>query len=828
MGRHFTALCVASTWLVPAVLAGEVVLVRDGLPGAVVVLGQDASAELRDAAALFVRYVEEASGARLPLVVGDPAPALPAAVRVLVGTGQPGVPRDLLPPELDDDGFVVVAEGDRVIVAGPTDAGTAFGVYDLLERHLGVRWLLPGADGTDVPARRTIVIPAGRRQDQPVFFSRLFSGLRGPAQTEWARLNRMHGRVSFHHNLIRLFPPETYTKTHPEFFPMKDGQTRFLPPTNETHGWQPCFSARGLVEEAVVNIVRSFRENPAQRSFSLGVNDSSGHCRCPACLVRVPAEKNFLDRADYSDLYFDWCNRVIEGVLKEFPEAWFGCLAYSEVAAPPRTVRVHPRLIPYMTYDRMKWIHPEIEAAGHAATEAWQAVSPTLGWYDYIYGSPYCLPRVYFHESAEYLGYGRDHGVRALYAEIYPNFGEGPKPYLYLRLWWNPAQDVEVLLNEWYERCVGPEAAPDLARYYALWEGFWTRDILASKWFSKGGQYLAFNSPGYLADVRPEAIAESRRLLESCIAKCQTDRQRARARLLERAFQYYEASAMAYLAHVGAAQAQTGSETAALDRLEQAVQGLTMAQKRRDLAAAFVTDPVLVHPIGLDRTPALAGTTWGGGGLWALADWARRGPNPVRQRVESLAATAAADLVREQAATLLALADGKTGAVAINGSFEDGSGDQATGWSFWRKPDVPPEKPLGRMARAAEAARTGAFGLLCEGILRGGPVRTVDLPGPGRYVAMVHAFAPAEPRSPGTVELSLTPVDSKGASLPAFSSGRLLPNPGTWTVFTVGLTVAATPPEKQAAKVRIVPILDGFQDGGKLFLDDVELHRVGQ
>ena len=78
------------------------------------------------------------------------------------------------------------------------------------------------------------------------------------------------------------------------------------------------------------------------------------------------------------------------------------------------------------------------------------------------------------------------------------------------------------------------------------------------------------------------------------------------------------------------------------------------------------------------------------------------------------------------------------------------------------------------------------------------------------------------------MELSLTPVDAKGTSLPAVSAGRLLPNPGTWTVFTVGLTVAVTPLGKQAAKVRIVPILDGFQDGGKLFLDDVELHRVGQ
>ncbi|MBC8233762.1 hypothetical protein H8E77_29800 [bacterium] len=28
----------------------------------------------------------------------------------------------------------------------------------------------------------------------------------------------------------------------------------------------------------------------------------------------------------------------------------------------------------------------------------------------------------------------------------------------YLKLWWNPKQDVDSLLKEWYERCVGSEA----------------------------------------------------------------------------------------------------------------------------------------------------------------------------------------------------------------------------------------------------------------------------------------------------------------------------------------------------------------------------------
>jgi len=254
-------------------------------------------------------------------------------------------------------------------------------VYELLERYVGVRWLLPGEHGADVPRHETITIPDGEIVDQPVFFSRLYSGLKGGPQVEWARFNRMHGRVQFHHNLNRLFPPEQYTQSHPEFFPMLDGQTRYLARDAQDHGWQPCFTAPGIVDEAIRNIVQYFNDNPQATSYSLGMNDSGKFCTCPECMGRISGEKNYLGWVDYSDLYYDWCNQVIEGVLKVHPDKWFGCLAYFNVSTPPKHVKVHERLVPYITYDRMKWIDPEMRAAGVAATREWDEAVPTFAWY---------------------------------------------------------------------------------------------------------------------------------------------------------------------------------------------------------------------------------------------------------------------------------------------------------------------------------------------------------------------------------------------------------------------------------------------------------------
>jgi len=806
------------------VVGGEIAIVEDGDPRARIVVARNAGEQVMGAANTVARYVEEASGACLDVLRNDEAYEYGGAT-IYVGGIARTRQEQLIPERLDDDGFVIRAMGKEILICGPTDWGTEFGAYDFLERYVGVRWLLPGPDGTDVPRTGSINVPEGTVTDEPAFFSRLFSGLRGDNQGRWARANRMHGRVQFHHNLLRLFPPETYTKTHPEFFPVKEGDERFLPLNSSVHGWQPCFTAPGLVEEAVRNIIRYFDEHPEATSYSLGVNDSSGHCRCPECTARLSGEKNFIGRTDYSDLYYDWCNRVIEGVLKVHPDKWFGCLAYSEVAGPPKNVRVHERLIPYMTYDRMKWIHPEIEAAGHAATEAWGERSPTLGWYDYIYGTPYCLPRVYFHQTAEYIRYGREHSVRAMYAEIYPNFGEGPKPYLYLKLWWNPNRDVDALLEEWYERCVGLDAAPYLAKYYEIWERFWTKDILESPWFSMGGQYLRFNMPEYLADVKEEDILESRKLLEKCIEACRTEPQRARAKLLERAFQYYEASALAYLAD-GQATSTMDTEAEALGVLDRAERGMRMAQKRRRLALeVYPKDPVLVNPLNIDRYGALGGETWGSSSLWAAMDWVVRGGNAVRRRVVEMAREAEEGNVREQARLMLAVADGKVEPISSNPSFEEGEGEAAMDWSYWVKPDPHTQEPVGRMLRAEGPSHTGRASLLCDGMYRGGPVQTIEGLEPGRYCALAWVYVPEGQTVRGTAELAVTPRDAGDQNLPGFST-KVTPTAGRWTLIVAAGRIAREIRGKEVTHVMLIPIVDGFGEGVKVYWDDVALYRM--
>ena len=801
--------CAVVTW------AGEaVVLVAEGQPRAVIRVAADADKQTREAAKLLAEHVRLSTGAELPVKNGDIA----AAVTVHVGSDAYVKRLGLRLKELDEDGFVIRAEAGHVAIAGPTPWGTEFGVCEFLERTLGVRWLMPGPDGTDVPAHRTLAVPLGEVRGEPAFFSRLFSGLAGSEQLTWARRNRMHGRVEFHHNLIRLFPPERYTKTHPRFFPIRKG-TRFLPPDNGTHGWQPCFTADGIVDEAVANICRHFAEHPKATSYSLGVNDSSGHCECTRCQALDPEAKNFLGRRDVSDRYFAWCNQVVARVLEKYPDKWFGCLAYSEVAAPPSRGKVHARIIPFMTYDRMKWVHPELRATGEAMTRRWHAKSPVLGWYDYIYGWTYCVPRVWFHHMADYYRFGRANGVRALYAEAYPNWGEGPKLYVSLKLQWDPERDVDALLREWYVRTVGEDAADDLAAYYALWEDFWTRRILDSKWFTERGQYLRFHDPGYLADVTDEDIAKCRELLERVVARAKTPKQKARAGLLLLAFEYYEASAVTFN---GSRKAQTmavADEKAAMAALAEGERCLGAAARRQQIVAeVFPEHRYLVRPIDFDRYGAIRGEGWGSGLLWLAFDWAERS-EAVRERIRELAKSPL-EAISIPARTMLALLDKSSAPVSANPSFESADGKWPKEWSPWVKWGA------GSMAVSPKAARTGRLGVLCRGMKRGGPHQNVAV-SPGRYAAVASVRVPEGGKASARVTLSLTPLDEKGKNLTSLST-TVVVQAGPWRRLAVAGTIPAEIAGKAASKARLIAFIDGqeHQVVEELHIDDLAMYRI--
>ena len=373
---------------------------------------------------------------------------------------------------------------------------------------------------------------------------------------------------------------------------------------------------------------------------------------------------------------------------------------------------------------------------------------------------------------------------------------------------------MDALLDEWYERCAGPEGGPYVKKYYEFWEDFWTRRILDSPWFSKGGQYLSFGTAGYLADVSFEEIAQCREWLQAAIDKSQTDKQKARAEMLMLAFDYYEASVLCY-PRKEIAGGPIDTEELALAAIEAAAIRIEMAAKRRHLALdVLAAHPVLLHSLTLTRFGGISGDGWGATTLWTVYGWLDRSEE-LRALIEDLAANSESQLVRDQASTMLALATGSLENLARDSSFEE-----RDVWSLWVKP-----QRGGKMLYSDEQAHSGESSLLCDGVGRGGPNQVIPA-NPGRYAAVCFVYVPEGQEPSGTIEMAITPRDDKGANLPGMAT-QIIPTPGQWQALAIGGEIPAQIGGKDVASLMLIPIVNGFNEGDKLYIDDASMFRLG-
>lgn len=497
---------------------------------------------LWESAHLLADVLHACTGATFAVRLESDAPQQPGALHVgPTRLADERLADDPRASDLDHDGFVhLVSDDDHLFILGGSDLGTEFGIYDFLERHAGVRWLFPGDAGTHTPTHDTLDIPVGFFRDEPAYLSRYFRPHRVDGAIQWTRHNRAHLRIEFHHNIPKLFPHKL-TREHPELYPLIDGK-RYLPPTINTPTWHPCYTNENAVPVTVGLIDDFFAKFPIYDSIALGISDANEdrNCHCPTCLAAYPGHDNSLGFADRSDVYYDWCNKVIAGVHESYPDKTFGCIAYRGVTDPPSDFRVDDALIPFLCFDRMLWADPDRGEQDRKLTAAWAEKAAQLGWYDYIYGETYVVPRLYSGILQESLRYAYDHKVRHYYAEANPSadWHEGPKYYIVLKLLWNPEADVDALLLDWCEAAVGPEAAPDLVNYFTFMEDFWTRRVPETPWFSDRSKiYLIFNTLGYLDALTKADVDQCSQWLAAVEAKAGDGKQQQRARQLRESFE---------------------------------------------------------------------------------------------------------------------------------------------------------------------------------------------------------------------------------------------------------------------------------------------------
>ena len=407
--------------------------------------------------------------------------------------------------------FSIHRDRSNVRVRGADEAAWANAVYAMCADLLGARWYWAGEIGFEWAQPKFGHFPNRPWREHPTFVQRRLY----PANTHFARRNRLNTVYSFNHNLARVFTEELFKK-QPEVFAEVNGR-RKIPAGSGATDPQIDFTNPKAVEFAAQAALDHFAAKPSSTSFSLSINDNVLFDTSERTQAVVSPLRYFRGRPDYTDLVFGFMNRVAERVFDEAgawqtPEGedrYLTALSYYWTEPAP-TIRMHPRVMPVLTSDRAQWHDPEYRKQDKELISAWTAsgVERVATW-DYYFGAPYLHPRQFNEWIVESLQYMSDAGVDVFFSQLPSFWGlDGAKAWLATQLLWDAQQDAEELLNEYYTNFFGAAAEP-MRTFYELAERHRNENEGEADWIK------LYKDESGVALFTPDVLQQMRALLEA-------------------------------------------------------------------------------------------------------------------------------------------------------------------------------------------------------------------------------------------------------------------------------------------------------------------------
>ncbi len=564
-------------------------LVADGGALAAVVVADNATAIAKFAAQEFVHHVRAASGIELKVLTESEMKKIkePIRHRVFIGETRAAQECGIVSTDLVPGAFVIKTIGDDLFILGrdlmgnPKDrnnpwVGTASGVYEILERSLGVRWLWPGDLGTYIPRTAVVVVAPVDELSEPVLRYRSWSVKTSLPSTEAVALFLQRHTMSVGARPFFGHMGEgwwgAYGEEHPEWFSLDaDGKRK---------GPTLCVSNPELRQKFVE--WRSRPDSPLGNkkygawtrgtqwdsfwnggsTISLCESDWVDFCRCPKCLaLDVPAPKDLnisyiyhprMDRV-LADRYADFWRDVAGRAKRVNPEATSAAFLYWQTFhAPLGDVQLDGdfvgEFVPWL--GKAMWFPMPDDWLQHVRKQwlDWRHTGLVMGYRPNYFHGGYTLPFLSTWQAGDFFKFVCENGAVGFYGDSL--FGQwankGPMLYMHMRLLKNPNLSIGEIRSEYFS-AFGP-AAGAVERYFDYWEDFSRRVVEKYSW-PKWDLPQLTSAPGIYT---PEVFLPAAALLDEALAVAKKDAQpefAERVRFLGLGLEHARLS-MEFLSHI--------------------------------------------------------------------------------------------------------------------------------------------------------------------------------------------------------------------------------------------------------------------------------------
>jgi hypothetical protein len=459
----------------------------------IVLNGRRVDGVARFAAEEFAQHVKRATGATLPIVTdADP---VPQGTWVLIGESRLTKGKGLSAADLPLEGFrVQTFPGGLAILGRLPDpknpeigsAGTIYGVYDVLERFLGIRWYYPGDDGRVVPTATALVIPPCRYSDHPFRIKR--HGTVDDRQVKGVDEDMHIGALRYRVGVSTPVTTGCHTPHNFGIHAKEYPEVMELAPDGRRDKYMPCYGNPKTLELMIQDLENFFAKGvstpwlhpngvdlwgpPNRWTIHLSPPDKEVDCKCAFCVPKMNEQAERYGRA--SRLMAEFVDQYAQAIQARWPDKKVFYLPYSNYTTPPKdfvfksdNVVAGICLMRGAANDKV----PEVAAEHDAMIAGWaKATGKKVHLWDYACWPAVdtALPFQYPHilqafqrrhlndmDGAVLNGGGADSTLPGSDWQVFH-----PTLYCWFRLMWNPDFNVDAALEEYVRLLYGPARKP--------------------------------------------------------------------------------------------------------------------------------------------------------------------------------------------------------------------------------------------------------------------------------------------------------------------------------------------------------------------------------
>lgn len=285
----------------------QIEIVGNGKSSYSVVIPEKASPEEIRAAEYLVNHLKKISCCELPIVKSNS----PGSGNCIIISKS---------KEIESaDGFTITTNGKNLTIFGGSNKGCIYGVSELLERYLGIRYYSP--DYVVIPITKNISLPEINITGSSPNNYRNVHGKFSENQDykDFHRLNDIGDMFAdnyYVHTFNKLVPWQEYFEKHPEYFALMNGK-RIID--------QLCLSNPEVLKITIEKLRKEMELQPDKTVWSVSQNDNFSYCQCDKCKKTIEEEGSAAGPII----------RFVNTVAEQFPNKIISTLAYQYSRTAP-------------------------------------------------------------------------------------------------------------------------------------------------------------------------------------------------------------------------------------------------------------------------------------------------------------------------------------------------------------------------------------------------------------------------------------------------------------------------------------------------------------